>query len=185
MISMQTFKLFHITILLLVAGVLTACSKDNGKDLDLLSKEMNHIYKVEISGRKTYEGKVPKKTGGVYYPVSMVEYSEENQSKILTGLLMDSGKFQIGVGMELDAKNNPRISKTGPGLTFGEWGYEEKYKPSGNILVNLDNYTEHKVNLYGEESTVASYILTFSGNFKLGNDGDEVTVTGKLVVAAP
>ncbi|PZD77107.1 hypothetical protein DNG35_09685 [Mesonia sp. K7] len=166
-------------------GVFSACSDDDTNGSGAMIDENEHTYNIEIAGGETFSGSVPKNTGGLYYPVSYIEYNEEVGSKILTGLLQDAGKFQFGIGLALDNNNNPSIQGSGPGLTFGEWGVEDKYRPVGNINMDLENYQEHSISLYGEEATVASYTLSFSGKFKLGAEGDEVNVTGKIGVAAP
>lgn|SRR5690606_14730577 len=174
---------------MMVLCLLGACSKAGGNDKNEDdSSGDQHTYEVSIAGGKTYKGSVPSYAPGVvevYNPVSFVEYSEEISSKILTGMLQEAGKFQFGIGLALDEDNKPSIQGSGPGLAFGEWGSEDKYGPAGSINMTLKNYKEHSISMYGEEGTVASYTLTFSGKFKLGRAGEEVDVTGEIVVAAP
>ncbi len=168
-----------------VLCLMTACSKGGDKKENEDSPSDMHTYHIEIAGGKTYEGSVPKETGGIYYPVSFVEYSEEVSSKVLAGMLQEAGKFQFGIGLALDEDNKPSIQGSGPGLAFGEWATENKYGPAGRVNMTLENYKEHTISAYGDEATVASFTLNFSGKFKLGTDGEEVDVTGKIVVAAP
>lgn len=186
---MKQIQLYLFALCISGSVLISACTRNDGNGSGESNNKSNeHSYQIEIAGGKTYQGSVPKMAPGVadvYNPISFVEYSEEIQSKILTGLLMDTGKFQFGVGVALDDNNNPSIQGSGPGLTFGEWGAEDKYRPVGNVGMTLKNYEEHTISLYGEEATVASYTLTFNGTFKLGTDGEEVSVTGELVVAAP
>lgn len=183
---MKQFQLYLFALCISGAVLISACTRSDGNGSGESNNKSNeHIYHIEIANGKTYQGSVPKTTGGVYYPISYVEQSEEIQGKILTGVLMDTGKFQFGVGVALDADNNPSLQGSGPGLTFGEWGAEDKYGPVGSVGMTLENYEEYTISLYGEEATVASYTLTFNGTFKLGTDGEEVSVTGELVVAAP
>jgi hypothetical protein len=170
---------------IMVLCLMVACSKGSDKKENEDSPSDMHTYHIEIAGGKTYEGSVPKETGGIYYPVSFVEYSEEVSSKVLAGMLQEAGKFQFGIGLALDEDNKPSIQGSGPGLAFGEWGTEDKYGPVGNISLELKNYKEHNISMYGDEGTVASYTLSFSGKFKLGTAGEEVDVTGEIVVAAP
>lgn len=166
--------------------VFTACSKDDiDKKEDEASSSDEHTYHIEIANGKTYKGGVSKVTAGVYYPVSFVEYSEEIDGKVLTGMLSEVGKFQFGIGIALDDDQNPSLQGSGPGLTFGEWGAEDKYSPAGPISMTLKNYEEHTIFMYGEEGTVASYTLTFSGKFKSGTAGEAVDVIGELMVGAP
>lgn len=182
---MKHIQLLLFALSVMSLGVFSACSDDDTNGSGAMIDENEHTYHIEIAGGETFSGSVPKNTGGVYYPVSYIEYSEEVGSKILTGLLQDAGKFQFGIGLALDNNNQPSIYGNGPGLAFGEWGTEDKYKPVGSISITLENYKEHSISLYGEEGTVASYTLTFSGIFKLGADGEEVDASGEIVVAAP
>lgn len=173
---------------MVVLCLMTACSKGGDKKENEEASSDVHTYHIEIAGGETYKGSVPSYAPGVvevYNPVSFVEYSEEISSKILTGMLQEAGKFQFGIGLALDEDNKPSIQGSGPGLAFGEWGTEDKYGPAGSINMTLKNYKEHSISMYGEEGTVASYTLTFSGKFKLGTAGEEVDVTGEIVVAAP
>ena len=64
-------------------------------------------------------------------------------------------------------------------------GTEDKYGPAGPVNMTLKNYKEQTISLYGEEGTIASYTLTFSGKFRLGSSGKTVDVTGEVRVAAP
>lgn len=185
---MKQIQLYLSALCISGLVLISACTQSDGNGSSESKKSNEHTYHIEIAGGKTFQGSVPKTAPGVsevYNPISFVEYSEEIESKILTGLLMDTGKFQFGIGVALDDSNNPTIQGSGPGLTFGEWGVEDKYGPVGNISMTLENYKEHTVSLYGEEGTVASYTFTFSGTFKLGADGEEVNVVGEIVAAAP
>lgn len=185
---MKQIQLYLFTLCISGAVLISACTRSDGNGSSKPNNGNEHTYHIEIAGGKTFQGSVPKTAPGdteVYNPISFVEYSEEIESKILTGLLMDTGKFQFGIGVALDDSNNPSIQGSGPGLTFGEWGAEDKYGPAGSVGMTLENYEEHTISLYGEEATVASYTLTFNGTFKLGTDGEEVSVNGELVVAAP
>jgi hypothetical protein len=181
-------KTFILTVFGIVALILSACSKEANKKENVGVSATSHSYIIEISGGKTYTGEVPSYAAGVvevYNPVTFVEYSEETGSKVLSGMLQEAGKFQFGIGLALDSDNKPSLQGSGPGLVFGEWGTADKYRPAGNISMTLKDYREHNISMYGETGTVASYTLTFSGKFRLGTAGEEVEVTGELVVAAP
>jgi len=183
---MKQIQLYLFALCTLNLGLLTACSNDdNNGSSGESNNENEHSYYIEIADGETYQGSVPKATGGIYYPIAFVEYNEEIDSEVLAGMLYDTGNFQFGIGLALDDNNNVSIQGSGPGLVFGEWAAEELYVPAGNINISLENYEEHNISLYGETGIVASFTLTFSGTFKLGDDGEEVSVTGKLVVAAP
>ncbi|WP_460546246.1 hypothetical protein, partial [Echinicola sediminis] len=142
-------------------------------------------YDITMEGGGKFSGEVPKEVLGTYNAVMFVEYNEEIDGELLTGLLIESGKFQLGVGLSLDDNGQPSIEGDGPGLIFGAWGTEDKYRPAGPVSMTLKNYKEHNISMYGEEATAASYILTFQGDFKIGDDGEEVAVTGEIVIAAP
>lgn len=183
---MKQIQLYLFALCTLNLGLLTACSNDDNNGSSGESNNGNeHSYYVAIADGETYQGSVPKATGGIYYPISFVEYSEEIDSEVLAGMLYDTGNFQFGIGLALDDNNNVSIEGSGQGLVFGEWGAEELYVPAGHINISLENYEEHNISLYGETAVVASFTLTFNGTFKLGADGEGVSVTGKLVVAAP
>lgn len=162
-----------------------ACSNDNEKKEEKNTSSNLHTYHINIANGKTYQGNIPKVSGGVYNPVSIVEYSQAIDSKVMTGTLMDTGKFQIGIGIALDENYKPSLKGSGPGIAFGQWGVEDKYSPSGTIDITLKNYEEHNISMYGEDGKVASCTLNFSGKFKLGADGEQVNVTGEIVMAAP
>jgi len=175
---------------MVVLCLMTACSKGGDKKENEEASSDVHTYHIEIAGGETYTGSVPSYAPGVvevYYPAAFVEYSEEINSKVLAGSLHDvPGDFQFGVGLAMDDRNQPTIPESGVGMTFGKRTAENKYGPAGNINMTLKNYKEHSISMYGEEATVASYTLTFSGKFKLGRAGEEeVDVTGEIVVAAP
>jgi|GEM_PF-2369867 len=185
---MKHIQLYFFALCILGSTLFFGCSGNNGDEDKAGNNGNEHTYHIEIAGGKTYQGSVPKTAPGVsevYNPISFVEYSEEIESKILTGLLMDTGEFQFGIGVALDDSNNPSIQGSGPGLSFGDWGSEDRYSPVGSVSMTLQNYKEHTISLYGEEGTVASYTFTFSGTFKLGDHGEEVNVAGKVVAAAP
>ena len=130
-----------------------------------------HTYSITIEGGEKFSGEVPKEVlGGSYNPVMFVEYNEDLGGKLLTGLLIETGKFQVGIGLSMDDNNQPGIVGNGPGLVFGDWGTEDK---------------EFSISAYGEEGTAASFTLEFSGKFQLGDEGGSVDVTGELFIAAP
>lgn len=163
----------------------TACSKSDNNEEES-SSIGEHTYQIEVANGTTYQGSVPKETGGVYYPVAFVEYSEEINSKVLAGILQDvPGDFQFGIGLAIDDNNQVTIPESGVGITFGQRTVEDKYRPVGAINITISNYKEHSISMYGEDGTVASFTLNFSGEFKLGQSGDPVSVTGKIVVEAP
>ncbi|HLW41018.1 MAG TPA: hypothetical protein VKY82_01460 [Flavobacterium sp.] len=166
---------------------ITACSKsDDKKEEESSSTTGEHTYRIEVANGTTYQGSVPKETGSVYYPVAFVEYSEEINSKVLTGILQDvPGDFQFGIGLAIDSNNQATIPGSGVGITFGQRTIEDKYRPVGAINITISNYKEHSISMYGEDGTVASFTLNFSGEFKLGQSGDPVSVTGEIVVAVP
>jgi hypothetical protein len=171
---------------LIALCLFTFCAKENNRN----EKEDNaptggHTYKIEIVGGKTYQGGVPKEVTGTYNPVAFVTLSEETGDKVLAGMLSETGKFQFGIGVALDGSNQPILPENGVGITFGEWGTEDKYGPAGPVNMTLKNYKEQTISLYGEEGTIASYTLTFSGKFRLGSSGKTVDVTGEVRVAAP
>ena len=172
---------------MVVLCLLGACSKAGDKKEDKDTSSDQHTYEISIAGGKTYKGGVPRYAPGiseVYNAVSFVQH-DEDFGKIMTGMLQEAGKFQFAIGLALDGDNKPSLQGTGPGLAFGEWGTEDKYRPAGPISMTLKNYKEHNISMYGEEGTVASYAFTFNGKFKLGTDGEEVDVTGELKIAAP
>ena len=145
-----------------------------------------HAYDITMEGGEKFSGEVAKEVfGGTYNPVMFVGYNEDIDGELLTGLLMDTGKFQFGIGLALGGNNQPRIVGNGPGLVFGEWGTEDKYVPAGSVSMTLKNYEEHDVSMYGEEGTAASFTLEFSGKFQLGDEGEAVDVTGEVFIAAP
>ena len=163
----------------------TACSKSDNNEEES-SSTGEHTYQIEVANGTTYQGSVPKETGSVYYPVAFVEYSEEIDSKVLTGILQDvPGDFQFGIGLAIDSNNQATIPGSGVGITFGQRTVEDKYRPVGAINITISNYKEHSISMYGEDGTVASFTLNFSGEFKLGQSGDPISVTGKIVVAVP
>lgn len=174
---------------MVVLCLMTACSKGGDKKENEEASSDVHTYHIEIAGGETYKGSIPSYAPGVvevYNPVSFVEYSEEVSSKVLGGILQDvPGDFQFGIGLAMDDSNQPTIPESGVGITFGKRTEENKYGPAGSISLTLKNYKEHSISMYGEEGTAASYTLTFSGKFKLGRAGEEVDVTGEIVVAAP
>lgn len=164
----------------------TACSKSDDKKEEESSSTGEHTYRIEVANGTTYQGSVPKETGGVYYPIAFVEYSEEINSKVLAGILQDApGDFQFGIGLAIDDNNQVTIPESGVGITFGQRTVEDKYGPVGAINITISNYEEHSISMYGEDGTVASFTLNFSGEFKLGQSGDPVSVTGKIIVEAP
>jgi len=165
---------------------ITACSKGSEKKEEEGSANGEHTYRIEVAGGETYQGSVPKETGGTYYPVAFVEDNEEVGSKVLTGILQDvPGDFQFGIGVAMDESNRPTMPESGIGITFGQRTVENKYGPAGSISMTIKNYKEHSISMYGEDGTVASFTLNFSGKFTLGRSGDPVDVTGEIVVAAP
>jgi len=174
---------------MVVLCLITACSKGGEKNENEETSSDMHTYHVEIAGGETYKGSVPSYAPGVveaYNPVSFVEYSEEISSKVLAGILQDvPGDFQFGIGLAMDDSNQPTIPESGVGITFGKRTEENKYGPAGPVNMTLKNYKEHDYSFAGEEGTVASFTLSFSGKFKLGADGEEVDVTGDIVVVAP
>ncbi|UCS93848.1 hypothetical protein KZP23_02095 [Echinicola marina] len=165
--------------------LMSACSGNDEDGVDPINSNGAHTYDITLEGGGKFSGEVPKEVMGTYNPVMFVEFNEEANGELLTGLLIESGKFQLGVGLSLDDNGQPSIEGDGPGLIFGAWGTEDKYRPAGPVSMTLKNYKEHNISMYGEEATAASYILTFQGDFKLGDDGEEVFVTGEVVIAAP
>src|SRR5690606_7459159 len=102
-----------------------------------------------------------------------VEYSEEINSKVLTGILQDvPGDFLFGIGLAIDSNNQPTIPESGVGITFKQRTVEDNYRPIDAINITINNYKEHQISLYGENVTVASFVLNFSGKFKLGQSGN-------------
>lgn len=85
----------------------------------------------------------------------------------------------------MDESNRPTIPESGIGITFGQRTVENKYGPAGSINMTIKNYKEHSISMYGEDGTVASFTLNFSGKFTLGQSGNPVDVTGEIVVVAP
>ncbi len=165
--------------------LMSACSGNDEDGVDPINSNGAHTYDITLEGGGKFSGEVPKEVMGTYNAVMFVEYNEEIDGELLTGLLFETGKFQFGVGLSLDDNDQPSIVGNGPGLVFGEWGTEDKYRPAGPVSMTLENYKEHNISMYGEEATAASYTLTFQGDFKLGDEGEEVAVTGEIVIAAP
>src|SRR5690606_10225206 len=165
--------------------LLGACSKAGNKKEDKDTSSDQHTYEISIAGGKTYKGGVPRYAPGVvtqFNPVAFV--NEQSNGKAIAVMLAEVGAFQIGLGFRLDDSNKP-IHTEVQGFGFGEWGTEDKYGPAGPISMTLKNYQEHVHSFAGEEGTVASFTLSFSGKFKLGADGEEVDVDGEIVIAAP
>ena len=170
----------------MVLCLLGACSKAGGNDENgNNSSDGQHTYEISIAGGKIYKGGVPRYAPGVvtmFNPVAFV--NEQNNGKAIAVMLAEAGAFQIGLGFLLDDDNKP-IHTEVQAFGFGEWATEDKYGPAGHINLTLENYKEHTISSYGDEATVASFTLNFNGKFKLGADGEEVDVTGKIVVAEP
>lgn len=166
--------------------LLGACSKAGNKKEDKDTSSDQHTYEISIAGGKTYKGGVPRYAPGVVELYNAIAYviDDEEIGKGVSTMLLDRGAFQIGIGFLLDGNNNP-IRTERQGFGFGEWGIEDKYGPVGPVSMTLKNYQEHVHSFAGEEGTVASFTLSFSGKFKLDADGEEVDVTGEIVVAAP
>ena len=178
--------ILQMTVYVMALCLITACSKGSDKENENSSSANEHTYHIEVEDGTVYQGSVPKETADVYYPVAFVEYSEEINSKVLTGILQDvSGDFQFGIGVAIDDNNQATIPESGIGIIFGQRTVEDKYGPVGSINITVNNYEEHTISLYGEDGTVASFVLNFSGKFKLGQSGNPVDVTGEIVVAAP
>lgn len=171
---------------MMVLCVLGACSKAGDKNEDKDTSADQHTYEISIAGGKTYKGSVPRYAPGVvevYNPIAYVIDDEEIGRGVST-MLLDRGAFQIGIGFLLDDNNQPTRAES-QGFAFGEWGTEDKYGPAGPISMTLKSYKEHTISFAGEDGTVASFTLSFSGKFKLGADGEEVDVSGEVVIAAP
>src|SRR5690606_37488604 len=129
----------------------TACSKSDNNEEES-SSTGEHTYQIEVANGTTYQGSVPKETGGVYYPVAFVEYSEEINSKVLAGILQDvPGDFQFGIGLAIDSNNQPTIPESGVGITFKQRTAEDNYRPIDAINITINNYKEHQISLYGED----------------------------------
>ncbi|MFC3196884.1 hypothetical protein ACFOET_04580 [Parapedobacter deserti] len=170
---------------MMVLCLLGACSKAGDKNEDKDTSSDQHTYEISIAGGKTYKGGVPRYAPGVvtqFNPVAFV--NEQSNGKAIAVMLAEVGAFQIGLGFLLDDNNKP-IHTEVQGFAFGEWGIEDKYGPVGPVSMTLEDYKEHNYSFAGEEGTVASFTLNFSGKFRLGADGEEVDVTGEIVVAAP
>jgi len=170
---------------MMVLCVLGACSKAADKQEDKDTSSDQHTYEISIAGGKTYKGGVPRYAPGVvtqFNPVAFV--NEQSNGKAIAVMLAEVGAFQIGLGFLLDDDNKP-IHTEVQAFGFGEWATEDKYGPVGPVNMTLENYKEHTISAYGDEATVASFTLDFSGKFRLGADGEEVDVTGEIVVAAP
>ncbi len=166
--------------------MMSACSKSDENPDDKHTSSDQHTYDISITGGKTYKGGIANHAPGVvevYNPVAFV-LEEDGVGRGVSTMLLDRGVFQIGLGFLLDENNRP-IHTENQAFGFGEWATENKYGPVDPVSMTLENYKEHDYSFAGEEGTVASFTLTFSGKFKLGADGEEVDVTGKIVVAAP
>ncbi|RAV29551.1 hypothetical protein [Sinomicrobium soli] len=175
----------HAAMYIVTLCLVVACSGSDDKNEKTDTGADEHTYHIVIDGGKTYTGGVAKSQGGVFWPFSLVEYSDETGSKVLAGTLLDAGKFQVGVGFTLDENNKPGLEGSGPGLVFGEWGSEHKYTPAGEIDMTIEHYKEHDITFAGASGTGASYTLKFEGTFKSGQNGEPVKVTGTIVSAAP
>ncbi len=171
---------------MMVLCVLGACSKAGDKKEDKDTSSDQHTYEISITGGKTYKGGVPRYAPGVVEQYNAIAYviDDEEADRGVSTMLLDHGAFQIGIGFLLDDNNRPSRTER-QGFGFGEWGTEDKYGPAGPISMTLKNYQEHVHSFAGEEGTVASFTLSFSGKFKLGADGEEVDVDGEIVIAAP
>ncbi|WP_439487693.1 hypothetical protein [Algoriphagus sp.] len=183
---MKRFKNTVMVMTSILGLMLMLSCSGNDEDGKPDAGKESHAYDITMEGGEKFSGEVPKEVfGGTYNPVMFVGYNEDIDGELLTGLLMDTGKFQFGIGLALGGNNQPSIVGNGPGLVFGEWGTEDKYKPAGPVSMTLKNYKEHDVSMYGEEGTAASFTLEFSGKFQLGDEGESVDVTGEVFIAAP
>ncbi len=178
-------SLLHSTAYLLALYFFMACSQGKSNKSKASSEENEHTYHITIHGGQTYSGQVPKSQAGIFWPFSIVSYSEEVNSKVLAGTLMDAGKFQVGIGLKLNENNRPILEGDGPGLVFGEWNSQQKYTPVGSPKMTLKNYQEHNISFAGEKGVGASYTLEFQGTFKANGTEETVEVSGKITSAAP
>lgn len=171
---------------IMVLCLMVACSKGGDKKENEDTSSGEHTYEISIAGGKTYRGSVPSYAPGIVEVYNPVAYpmEEDGIDRGVSIMLIEPGAFQIGLGFLLDDNNKP-IHTEVQGFGFGEWGVEDKYGPAGPVSMTLKNYKEHDYSFAGEEGTVASFTLSFSGKFKLGADGEEVDVTGDIVVVAP
>ena len=171
---------------MMVLCLLGACSKAGDKKEDKDTSSDQHTYKVSIAGGETYKGGVPRYAPGVVELYNAIAYiiDDEEIGRGVSLTLPDRGVFEIRLGFLLDGNNNP-IRTENQLFGFREWSVEDRYDPVGPISMTLKNYQEHVHSFAGEEGTVASFTLSFNGKFKLDASGEEVDVTGEIVVAAP
>jgi len=184
---------------MMVLCLLGACSKAGGNDRNEDdSSGDQHTYEVSIAGGKTYKGGVSVyQSGGAasYNILARIHDQYYEQNKGVEVLLTDMiGFFQIGFGFLMDSNNNPSRIEGHEYLEDQPFGFAElstgspiaTYKTAGPVSITVENYKEHTMtHADGREFIVASFTLNFSGKFKLDASGEEVDVTGKIVIAAP
>lgn len=184
---------------MMVLCLMVACSKGHDKkENEENSSGDQHTYEVSIAGGKTYKGGVPVYQSGAaqsYNTLTSVQDQYYEQNTGVDVLLTDmEGFFQIGFGFLMDSDGNPSRIEGHQYLPDQPFGFAElstgspiaTYKITGPLGITVENYKEHTLtHADGREYAVASFTLNFSGKFKEEAGGEEVDVTGKIVVAAP
>ena len=184
---------------IMVLCLIVACSKGSEKkEEEEGSSGDQHTYEVSIAGGKTYKGGVPVyRSGGTasYNTIAQTRDQYYEQNKGVEVLLTDMvGYFQIGFGFLMDSNNNTTRIDCQEKNVDKQISYAElstgsavaTYKTAGPVSITVENYKEHTMtHTDGREFIVASFTLNFSGKFKLDASGEEVDVTGKIVIAAP